>query len=171
MQLPDFPWDRLAGAKARAARGSAKVPVVADRVFTKNPDTDTIGLVSSYSQPSGALPNPLYATNKKLAVDAAPTGTGGTGTGGTGTGGTPGTGGTGTDGTGTRDTPGTSTPSVATVPAKLVGAKKLKSLTPKVCKITGKGKKAKVTVLKSGKCKLTGKKGKKKVKASFRVNK
>ena len=52
------------------------VPVVADRVFTKNPDTDTIGLVSSYSQPSGALPNPLYATNKKLAVDAAPTGTG-----------------------------------------------------------------------------------------------
>lgn len=147
------------------------VPVVADRVFTKNPDTDTIGLVSSYSQPSGALPNPLYATNKKLAVDAAPTGTGGTGTGGTGTGGTPGTGGTGTDGTGTRDTPGTSTPSVATVPAKLVGAKKLKSLTPKVCKITGKGKKAKVTVLKSGKCKLTGKKGKKKVKASFRVTK
>ena len=57
------------------------------------------------------------------------------------------------------------------VPGKLVGAKKLKSLTPKVCKITGKGKKAKVSVLKSGKCKLTGKKGKKKVKASFRVNK
>ena len=55
--------------------------------------------------------------------------------------------------------------------SKLVGAKKLKSLTPKVCKITGKGKKAKVSVLKSGKCKLTGKKGKKKVKASFRVTK
>ena len=55
------------------------------------------------------------------------------------------------------------------VPGKLVGAKKLKSLTPKVCKIKGKGKKAKVTVIKSGKCKLTGKKGTKKVKATFRV--
>ncbi len=57
------------------------------------------------------------------------------------------------------------------LPNKLVGAKKLKSLTPKVCKITGKGKKAKVSVIKSGKCKVTGKKGKKAVKATFRVTK
>ena len=90
--------------------------------------------------------------------------------------------GTGTDGTPSQEAPGLTAPGPETrlapahprwppSPPRLVGAKKLKSLTPKVCKITGKGKKAKVTVLKSGKCKLTGKKGKKKVKASFRVNK
>lgn len=144
------------------------VPVVADRTYD---GSQKIQLTSdAVNNPYTLLPDPVLS-ELPVVVNAAPTGTGGTGTGGTGTGGTPGTGGTGTDGTGTRDTPGTSTPSVATVPAKLVGAKKLKSLTPKVCKITGKGKKAKVTVLKSGKCKLTGKKGKKKVKASFRVNK
>jgi hypothetical protein len=57
------------------------------------------------------------------------------------------------------------------LPAKMVGAKKLKSLTPKVCTIKGKGKKAKVTVVKSGKCKLSGKKGKRTVKVTFRVTK
>ncbi len=136
---------------------------MADRTYD---GSQKIQLTSdAVNNPYTLLPDPVLS-ELPVVVNAAPPGTGGTGTGGT-----PGTGGTGTDGTGTRDTPGTSTPSVATVPAKLVGAKKLKSLTPKVCKITGKGKKAKVTVLKSGKCKLTGKKGKKKVKASFRVNK
>ncbi len=154
------------------------VPVVADRTFNQNA---TIGLSMSYSKPAGALPNPLYAQNSKLVVNPAPadtggggTGTGGTGTGGTGTGGT-GTGGTGTGGTGTGDSgngtndTGATSVVVTKVPAKLVGATKVKSLTPKVCVVKGKGKKAKVSVIKSGKCKLTGKKGKKTVKATLRV--
>ncbi len=145
---------------------SFTVPVVADRTFNQS---TTIGLVSDLvTNPSGLLPDPLWATNTKLVVNPAPSqpgtgGGGGTGTGGTGTGGTPGTGGSGGSGSGS--------PSQTTLslPTKLKGAKAIKSTTPKVCKVTGKGKKAKVVKIKKGKCKLVGTKNGKTVKAKLKL--
>lgn len=67
-------------------------------------------------------------------------------------------------------------PPVATVktvkvPAKLRGASGLKSKTPKVCKLQGKGKQRKVVVLKKGKCKLVGIKKGERIRVKFKVTK
>lgn len=43
---------------------------------------------------------------------------------------------------------------VIALPAKARGAKKVVSASPKICKVIGKGKKAKVKVLRTGRCKL-----------------
>ena len=55
------------------------------------------------------------------------------------------------------------------LPKSLRQAKAVKSTTPSVCKVTGKGAKARVVVVKSGTCVLKGRKGKKVVKAKLRV--
>lgn len=56
------------------------------------------------------------------------------------------------------------------LPKKLRKAKNVKSSTPRVCTITGKGSKARVVVVKAGTCSLKGKVGKKTVKATFKVS-
>lgn len=139
------------------------IPVVATRTFNQNAE---IGLVADLmTNPAAVLPDPLYATNKKLVVDPAPAGVpqapapGGTG----------GSGGNGSPGSGS---PGAEAPTqTATIalPAKLRGAKAVRATTPKVCKVTGKGKKTKVVKVKAGKCKLVGTKKGKKVKVTVRL--